>query len=316
VHQIDPEECIGIHSKRLPFALHYRTGFQLIQSHISNWLKSKLAAAGSQVDLCWIDGGELIGPGPVDVLRTHARKIVLFNHDDPTGQRDWRRFSSLRNAIPRYDLCAVVRKLSVAEWQLLGARQVVRVWMSCDEVAHCAEHISPDLVKRFESDIAFLGRCMNGEGRDDLIVKLIEAGLHVSIWGDNWSASKHWARLRPYWRGSTLKGDDYIAAIRGARICLGLLSKGNRDLHTTRSMEIPYIGSVLCAERTSEHLELYDEGKDAVFWRDHSECVRTCRELLSNSSELERIRRNGFDRVRRNKVASQDLCTNVLAALQ
>ena len=40
-------------------------------------------------------------------------------------------------------------------------------------------------------------------------------------------------------------------------LCLGLLSKGNRDLQTTRSLENPYAGGPLCAQRTSERLALY-----------------------------------------------------------
>ena len=89
-------------------------------------------------------------------------------------------------------------------------------------------------------------------------------------------------QLKPYFKGQTLKGKDYISAIQGSKICLGLLSKGNRDLHTTRTFEIPFIGSLLCAERTSEHLELFDENLEAVFWNSAEECAEKCKELLKN----------------------------------
>ena len=68
--------------------------------------------------------------------------------------------------------------------------------------------------------------------------------------------------------GPAIYGDDYLKAIQLAKVSLGLLSKGNRDLHTTRTFEIPYCGGLLCAERTSEHLQLYQEDVEAVYWSD------------------------------------------------
>ena len=63
----------------------------------------------------------------------------------------------------------------------------------------------------------------------------------------------------------------------------GLLSKGNRDLHTTRSAEVPHLGGVFCAERTREHEALYLDGKEAVFWSDAAECAAACKALLDDA---------------------------------
>ena len=107
----------------------------------------------------------------------------------------------------------------------------------------------------------------------------------------------------------------YVAAIRGAKVCLGLLSKGNRDLHTTRSMEIPYAGGVLCAERTTEHLALYREDEEAVFWTTAEECAEKCLGLLGDDQSRERIRLAGMARVRNNKVGNEDICRQILQAV-
>jgi spore maturation protein CgeB len=109
-----------------------------------------------------------------------------------------------------------------------------------------------------------------------------------------------------------LTGRDYVAALQGSKVCLGLLSKGNRDLHTTRSLEVTFAGGVLCAERTSEHLEMYKEGVDAVFWSDAKECAEKCRELLTDNVKREMIRIAGMKRVRELKAGNENVCQAIL----
>ena len=70
-----------------------------------------------------------------------------------------------------------------------------------------------------------------------------------------------------------------------------MLSKGNRDRHTTRSFEIRAIGGLLCAERTDEHRESFEEGMEAVFWNDAKECVDQCRRLLNDDALVAAIKK-------------------------
>jgi spore maturation protein CgeB len=121
--------------------------------------------------------------------------------------------------------------------------------------------------------------------------------------------------LKPYWRGPGLTNDmSYSAAILAAKICLGLLSKRNRDLHTERSLEIPAMGGLLCAQRTSEHLALYEEGVDAVFWNDAAECAEICKDLLADEKRRREISRRGHERALRNNYFNQPVLASILEA--
>jgi len=291
-------------------ALHFRTGYRFLQAGMLNWIR-RIVKSTAQPDLVWVDSGELIGQSCIKTLQSLKCPVVLYNIDDPTGKRDGRRFDSLLNALPLYDLVVVVRMETAKECALLGAKNVMRVLRSYDEVAHQPYADSSEIPDKFKSDIAFIGTWMRNEKRDEFILHLVNEGLQVNIWGDGWQKSYLFPKIKQCWRGSSLSGREYIAAIQGAKICLGMLSKGNRDLHTTRSLEIPYAGGLLCAQRTEEHQHLYIEGVEAAFWSDASECVKVCKDLLSNG-KLDQLRLAGMQRVREIKAGNEDVCKAIL----
>jgi len=45
----------------------------------------------------------------------------------------------------------------------------------------------------------------------------------------------------------------------------------------------------LCAERTREHLEMYVDGREALFWGSAEECAAVCREALADEERRRRI---------------------------
>ncbi|MDI9728292.1 CgeB family protein [Stutzerimonas stutzeri] len=290
---------------------HYNTGYRLLNNKIKRWTNN-LIEPKETIDIVWVDSGELLGPSSVQLLAQNGRKVILYNHDDPTGRRDGRRFDSLINSIPFYDLCVVVRHQNIAEFYEKGASKVIKVWRSYDEIAHTPFKDKSGIDPNFFSDIAFIGTWMRHESRDKFILQLINSGLNVKIWGSRWNKSPHWHQLKNHIAGGPLSGRDYVSAIQGSKVCLGMLSKGNRDLHTTRTMEIPYAGGVLCAERTSEHEELFEDGLEAVFWENVDECIEKCKDLLKNDTWRESIRTSGMKKIRALKLGHEDICQSII----
>ncbi len=294
--------------------LHYRTGYRFVQRALTRWIESgAFGAAGPEA--VWVDSGELFGPEAVKALRRRYGPTILYNHDDVTGPRDGARFSSLKRALREFDLCVVVREPSVLEYQALGVKRVMKVWRSYDEVAHKPFALDEEIPVQFRSDVVFVGTWIKGDERDTFLAELLSRKVPLTIWGDRWHKSPAWSLLRPYWRGPSLAGRDYIAALQGAKVCLGLLSRGNRDRHTTRTVEIPYAGALFCAERTDEHLQLYDEDREAVYWSDAQECAAKCAALLADERRRLSIRAAGACKVRSLSVGHEDICRAVLASL-
>ena len=266
-------------------------------------------------DLIWVNSGELIGSKSVKFLKSFHVPVILYNNDDPTGNRDGNRFKTLLKSLSFYDLCVVRKEKKDADYEFYKAKKVFKVFMSYDEVTHLPFNQQIDIPKEFLSDVAFIGTWMRFEKRDEFLMKLITAGIKISIWGDRWEKSPYWHSLKKYYKGKSLSGREYVAAIQGAKICLGFLSKGNSDLHTRRSVEIPFSGGLLCAQRTSLHQEMYIENEEVLFWDDANECAAICKKILLDENLREQIRQSGMKKVRALEVGNENICKYILSEI-
>jgi spore maturation protein CgeB len=97
-------------------------------------------------------------------------------------------------------------------------------------------------------------------------------------------------------RGDGVWFDDYPVALACAGIGLGLLSKRFPETTTTRTFEIPACGTFLLAERTADHLSLYEEGREAEFFSSTGELVEKARFYTANPALRERIAQAGRER--------------------
>ena len=259
-------------------------------------------------DLALVDSGELIGPALVEQLRGRAGTVVNFNQDNPYVAG--RRFRLLRKALPFYDLIVTSRDSSVQAARAAGARNVLRVTLAADEVIHRPRELSAPDRAVFSSDVVFAGTWMPERG--PFFRKLVECDVPLRIFGPRWNRSREFAVLRPYTHVAPLGDEEYVKAIAGAKVALGLVSKANLDVHTTRSLEIPAIGTLFCAQRTPDHLALYRDGKEAVFWDSPEECARLCLDLLRDPERIRRIASAGHRRAHLNRNFNEDLLTRMI----
>lgn len=290
----------------------FHTGALLCDAAITRGVLSSIPR--KEFDLVWVESGDLISRSLVKELKNRFGKVVNYCIDDPYGGRDGSKWRHYLAALPLYDLVVVMRECNVEEAYRAGARDVLRVYMTADEVAHAPRVVSRQDYLKWASDVVFIGTWMPERG--PFLTQLIKAGVRLSIFGDRWHKAKEWHALKPAWRGPGIyNDDDYAMAIQCAKVCIGLLSKGNRDETTTRSFEIPLLGSVLCAERTPEHLQLYRENLEAVFWSSAEECAEKCKQLLSDDGWRQRLASSGRARCIRNATTNEAALERIVARL-
>lgn len=309
VMHLDPERPLT--GGRWQNAFHYRTGYRWMRRKVEAALRAQISA--KCFDVAWVEGGATLDVRTLTWLRTQARLIVNYNNDDPTGPRDWRRWGTLREAVSLYDMVITVRQVAVKELEALGARQVKRVFMTYDEIAMRPLALSEAEMERWREKVLFVGTWMPERG--PFLAELIRRGVPLGIYGTRWEKAREWPILKPHLRAQAVYGANYVKVLQSADVCLGLLSKGNRDLHTVRSSAIPAVGSLLCAERTAEHAAMYRENHEAVFWTDAAECTERCDEMLANPERRRAIAAAGHRRVAALRLTHQSLLQSVLAEL-
>ena len=306
---VDPLEVLPTHP--VLRQINFRTGYRLYTRAIARLIKERVG--NRHFDVAWVNGGYAISAACVRWLHERARFVLSYANDDPTGPRDPTKWSSYCPSIPDYDLCVVVREFNRQEFLDLGAKKVLRVMMGYDEVAHAPLPFSAEDAKQWSSEVAFVGTWMPERG--PFLAELIRLGVPLTIYGDRWSRAREWPTIKAHWRAASANGPNYVRAIQYAKVSIGMLSKGNRDMHTQRSTEIPFIGSAFCAERTPEHTQMFEEGKEAIFWQDAQECAAACRELLADEPRRQRMVEAARAKLRSLALGNEEVCTRILQAV-
>lgn len=252
----------------------------------------------TKAPLVWIDKGLTIRPRTLALARALVPTTMLLHYslDDMSGRHNQSR--QYRASIPLYDLHVTNKSYNVAELTSLGARSVLFVNNAYCERTHTPKHVTLEDRRQLGGAVGFIGAFERD--RAEAISALIAEGISVRIWG-GWGKGWHqWAKTRTSMhlvvedRG--LFGEDYAKALCSFDINLGFLRKLNRDLQTTRSVEIPACGAFMLAERTSEHSAMFAEGLEAEYFESHNELIRKAKYYLMNPDERLRIAAAGRKR--------------------
>tara|TARA_B110000259_G_C13834763_1_gene330211 strand:+ start:147 stop:728 length:582 start_codon:yes stop_codon:yes gene_type:complete len=169
--------------------------------------------------------------------------------------------------------------------------------------------MTKEQVELYGGDVVFVGTWE--VEREECIRLLAENGIKVRVWGGGWQNMSNPPK------GVTLEhrplfAEEYVRVINASKINLGFLRKMNRDLQTTRSIEIPACSSFMLAERTSEHLYLFEEGKEAEYFDSMQELIRKTRYFLENETERLEIARAGRRRCINSLYSNEDRLRDII----
>jgi len=264
-------------------------------------------------DVVWVDKGTTIKPETISKIKNARPQMIIahYNPDDPFGQfrYGWKTFIK---SIPFYDIHFVPRRVNLAEYKRAGARKVVFLlpFRGFYPNIHKPVQLSKEEKNLLGGPVGFIGSYE--KERAEYLLYLAEKGVPVRVWGSGW-AGKRWLK-HPNLRieGRNLIGNNYAKGICSFDIVLCFLRKGNRDLHTSRSIEIPACGAFMLAERTDEHVQLFEEGKEAEFFNTKEEMLEKVRYYLEHEDERLKIAVAGRQRCLRSGYSYQERLREML----
>ena len=243
-------------------------------------------------DIVFIVKGVLIKPSTIKFIKQGKTRVLSWSNDDMYAWHNrslWYTWS-----LKYYDLVVTQKSYNCHPEELpsLGAKVLFQ-----------DKAIDPEINKPVKDcssfhcvhEVVFIGT--KEKDRLDHLQFLAENGVVVHIYG--WAVNEN-GQQHPnlIFHDTHLYGDDFNAALGCAKIALNFLRKMNRDLQTSRSIEIPAAGGFMLAERTSEHQRLFQEGKEAEFFDSKEELLKKVQYYLNHEAERKAIAKAGLDRVK------------------
>lgn len=256
--------------------------------------------------------GAFVAPETLAFIRNQTgARLVNYCLDDIFSLNPKRVTAQMRASITLWDLIVTSKRYNVPELLAAGAKKAVFVMCGYDPLVHQPVSLAPAEKARWTSDVLFVGTY-----EKDRAAWLEYLVAHWSgklrVYGNYWQAVPARSPLFSHIQGRPLYGEEKGRAMTGTKIALGFLCKANRDTYTDRSFEIPACGVFMLAERSNEHLRLYEEGREIACFSSPDELVRQVNYYLAHDSERKAMADAGYRRVMRDGHTYKDRLKEIL----
>ena len=242
-------------------------------------------------DIVWIDKGIIVFPETLKEIKKQSpqTKIVSYSPDNMALRHN--QSQQYVECIPLYDYIITNKSCIIEDMKRLGAKHVTFVNNSFSEDFHKPYELSEEQRNELGGDVGFIGAWE--EERCKSILYLVDHGVKVKVFGDaKWNKYANYSPNLTI-MGRLLKNEDYCKSLHVFRISLCFLRKMNYDTQTTRSVEIPACAGFMMAERTDEHLSLFEENKEAVYFSTNEELLEKCLFYLKHEEERRKVAEAG-----------------------
>lgn len=244
-------------------------------------------------EVIWICKGLIIQPQTlIEIKKKYPQTIIIHYSPDDMFNLNNQTVDYL-DCVPLYDYHITTKTYNVPELKDIRARKVIFVNNAFEPSVHKKIALTEKEAIYYSADISFIGSFE--ADRFEQMLYLANNGIKIKIWGASWRKQMNVHKnleIIPvdYW------GNEYVKIINATRINLCFLRKVNRDVQTTRSIEIPACGGFMLAERTNEHLTLFREAEEADFFDNKEELLSKILFYLSSSHLISQIADKGYKR--------------------
>lgn len=255
-------------------------------------------------DILYVDQAFYLKEKTLNSLKIRNIKII---HDtsEYLGYKQYR-YRHFFKSIHLYDYHIITNDLNIEILNSYGAKKIIRTEFGFIPTLHTSPNLSEEDKKKLSNDILFIG---HWEPYYEKVLKsIVDSGLKVEIYGPNWNKSKHFNKENIY----PIYGKAYIKKIACSKICIGILSKWNKNTCQGRTFEIPAIGSFLITERTTEHQKYFKESTEIEYYSSSQELIKKIFFYLKDESARNTIAINGFNKCHNSNYSLKNRLIDIL----
>ena len=274
---------------------------KLFSLFINNYILTRIK---KKYDLIYVMIGELIGEKLILKLKTKTKKIVFYCMDNPFVKRDKNKWQLFLGAAKYYDLIVYHQDSRIKLSKKLGLKNSLLVLPPYEKKIHCRQKLTNSEKKKYKNDVIFVGTWSPQKGI--FLKKLMDLGLSLKIYGTRWDKDPNYKSLKLITKLAHVFPNTYSKLIQSAKIALCLFAEGNLDTITSRSTEIPAIGTLLCSFRTAAMKNILIENKEVIYFNNPNECFKKCNFYLKNYKMAKKIARRGHIKITKVLKASND----------
>lgn len=287
-YRIDEKISLPVRIKR---AISFRLGFFPERNNENKAVRKKVQ--DNPYDIVFVEKGLSIKPSTLRSIKKNqpGAKIISYTLDDVMNPQNSSWY--FKKSIELYDLHFTNKRYNVEELRSMGARNVYYFRNAFSTHVHRPVSVTAEEMKHFGADVSFIGTYESH--RTELLKLIAEKGIKIKVWG--WirsAASSGMVHPNITLQPECIYDDDYAKVICASKINLCFLRKINRDQETTRSIEIPACGGFMLAERTKEHQQLFEEGKEADFFDSPDELLNKIQFYLQHDDRRAAVAEAGL----------------------
>lgn len=245
-------------------------------------------ALAKKPQLVIVTGGYRINSRSIKILRDSGIVTVLWTTDAPRG------FENIIVAAPFYDYIFCQGTEAIELLNKAGMKDVRWLPMACDPEHHRPVRLPKDEIKKYGSDIAFVGS--NYPNRLDLFENL--KGFDIAIWGPGWEVLPKNSILREHIRGGALRPEEWRKVYNASKIILAphYCDPDNKVfVHqiSPRIFEAMACGAFVLSDYQKDVFSLFMDGEHLVGFKTADELTEKIQYYLHHSDEREKIANRG-----------------------
>lgn len=267
------------------------------------------AAAAFRPHLLLVMKGGYVLRQAVELIGRKDVRTAVFQNDDVENPLN--ATSEMLGALPSWDLVLTPRRFALPELAARGVRRAEFLPFSYDVELH--RPAAPIERGPLMARAVFVGTW--APERVELFERLQAEGIPLSVFGGAWERLSRRSPLSADVHRAIVLGESLREKLTHAGAAICLVRKANRDLHTMRTFEIPACEGFMVAERTEDHVAMFEEGREAVFFTGADELVATLRRWLPDEAGRRRIAAAGRARVLADGHRYEDRARTILSML-